>query len=88
MQPAGALEPGCEEMERESGNEEETKRESGNEGRMREWRVKGERMRKLREIQSHCLFISSRSIHFLYQICHTLSQGIKYGTFVTNVMKI
>ena len=82
MQPAGALEPGCEEMERESGNEDETKRESGNEERMREWRVKGERMRKLREIQSHCLFISSRSIHFLNQVCHT------FGTFVTNVMKI
>ena len=32
----------------------------------------------------HSLFISSPSIHFLYQ---NLSQNVKYGTFVANVTK-
>ena len=55
-------------------------------------------MRKWREIHSlhflilstfpHSLFISSISIHFLYQnLPQNLSQNVKYGTFVANVTK-
>ena len=35
----------------------------------------------------HSLFISTLSIHFLYQNCHILSRNVKYGTFVTNFTK-
>ena len=42
-QPAAALQPGCEEMEREWGNEEEMEREWGNGERMRKWREKEEK---------------------------------------------
>ena len=48
-QPAAALQPGCEEMEKEWGNEEEMEREWGNGERMRKWRGNGERMRKWTE---------------------------------------
>ena len=61
---------------------------------VRKWRGNGEEMRKWRENEEmeryslftfpHFLFISPLSIHFLYQ---TLSQNVKYGTFVVNVTK-
>ena len=55
-QPAAALQPGCEEMEKEWGNEEEMEREWGNEEEMeRAW---GNRERLI-------LYISSFSLHFL-----------------------
>ena len=49
-----SLQPGCEEMKREWGNEEETERK---------WRENEEMERKF----PHSSFISSLSIHFLYQ---------------------
>ena len=91
-QPAAALQPGCEEMEKEWGNEEEMEREWGNEEEMeRAW---GNRERLI-------LYISSFSLHFLplspfphslsishIKICYILSQNVKYGIFVANVTKI
>ena len=81
-----ALQPGCEEMERERGNEEEMERKWGN----------GERLTLYISSFSlyflplspfpHSLFISSLS--FLYQMRRILLQNVKYGTFVANVTKI
>ena len=88
-QPATALQPGCEEMEKEWGNEEEMEREWGN----------GERLTLY--ISSFSLHILPLSPHFLIlspfppslsisyiKICHILSQNVKYGTFVANVTKV
>ena len=91
-QPAAALQPGCEEMENEWGNEEEMEREWGNEEEMeRAW---GNRERLI-------LYISSFSLHFLplspfphslsishIKVCYILSQNVEYGIFVANVTKI
>ena len=63
-----ALQPGCEEMEREWGNEEEMEIEWGNKEEMeREWGNGEEMERDLLSTFPHSLFISSPSIHFLYQ---------------------
>ena len=92
-QLAASLHPGCEKMEREWENEEEKERVWGSGEEMeRKWGYE-ERVRKWREWKNgeislssfpHFLFISPLSIHFLYQ---TLSQNVKYGTFVANFTK-
>ena len=51
------------------------------------WRENKEMERDSLSTFFQFLFISSLSIHFLYKICHILSQNAKYGTFVANVTK-
>ena len=51
---------------------------------MRKWRENEEIERDSLSRFPHSLFISPLSIHFLYQ---TLSQNVKYGTFVANFTK-
>ena len=77
-----ALQPGCEEMEREWGNEEEMERKWGN----------GERLTLY--ISSFSLYFlplspfpPSLSISYI-KMHHILLQNVKYGTFVANVTKI
>ena len=77
-----ALQPGCEEMEREWGNEEEMERKWGN----------GERLTLY--IYSFSLYFlplspfpPSLSISYI-KMHHILLQNVKYGTFVANVTKI
>ena len=77
-----ALQPGCEEMEREWGNEEEMERKWGN----------GERLTFY--ISSFSLYFlplspfpPSLSISYI-KMHHILLQNVKYGTFVANVTKI
>ena len=76
-----ALQPGCEEMEREWGNEEEMERKWGN----------GERLTLY--ISSFSLYFlplspfpPSLSISYI-KMHHILLQNVKYGTFVANVTK-
>ena len=65
-QPAAALQPGCEEMEKEWGNEEEMEREWGNEEEMeREWGNEEEMEREWGNGERLTLYISSFSLHFL-----------------------
>ena len=84
-----ALQPGCEEMKREWGNEEEMERKWGN----------GERLTLY--ISSFSLSISSLFLHFqilspfppslsisYIKIWHILLQNVKCDTFVANVTKI
>ena len=84
-----ALQPDCEEMEREWGNVEEMERKWGN----------GERLTLY--ISSFSLHFLPLSPHFLIlspfppslsisyiKICYILSQNVKYGIFVANVTKI
>ena len=58
-----------------------------NEEMKRKRRGNGERMRKWRKnFLILSLYPPSLSISYI-KICHTLSQNLKYGTFVTNVTK-
>ena len=82
MRYVAALQPGCEEMEREWGNEEEMERKWGN----------GERLTLY--ISSFSLYFlplspfpPSLSISYI-KMHHILLQNVKYGTFVANVTKI
>ena len=54
---------------------------------MRKWRENEEMERDLLSTFPHFLFISSLSIHFQIKNCLILSQNVKYGTFVANVIK-
>ena len=77
-----ALQPGCEEMEREWGNEEEMERKWGNR----------ERLTLYISSFSHYFlplspFPPSLSISYI-KMHHILLQNVKYVTFVANVTKI
>ena len=81
-QIVAAWQPGCEEMEREWGNEEEMERKWGN----------GERLTLY--ISSFSLYFlplspfpPSLSISYI-KMHHILLQNVKYSTFVANVTKI
>ena len=76
--------PGCGKMKREWENEEEMEREWGME---RKFGENEEMERDSLSTFPHFLFISSLSIHFLYQKLSHFVQNIKYATFVANVTK-
>ena len=61
--------------------------QAGCEKLKRKWRENEEWRGNSLSIFPHILFISSLSIHFLYQKSLILSQNVKYATFVANVTK-
>ena len=84
-----ALQPGCEEMEREWGNEEEMEREWGNEEEIeREWGNVESQSLSISSFSLHFLLISSFSLHFLaarLQGCNDSCSPVSHPSFSSSL---